>query len=1083
MKKLNLIFIFLFGVVSFAFSQRTVSGTIADEAGEPLIGASVVAEGTTTGTITDLDGKYSLMVPEGVNKLVVSYTGFATQILELGVSNVVDIAMSEGVDLSEIVVTALGISREKKSLGYAVTELDGAEISKARETNVVNALSGKIAGVQIQGAPSTLGGSSRLTIRGANSFLGDNQPLFVIDGVPINNSNFSTDDQAAGFGEGSAPYDYGNMAQDIDPESIASMTVLKGASATALYGSRGANGVILITTKNGSQSQGIGIEVNSSAAWDVVSNLIPHQQQYGGGSTNPDTDHGFNEVTTDGTTYLYPSYSKDGSWGPKYDGQMVRHWDSWDPQASNFGELRPWQAPANDYTTFFETGLTLQNSVSLSGGTDKGSVRFGFSNTNQKGTLPNAGLQRNALTFNSNYQLHKRLKVGMAATYTKTDAENRNITGYNNGNPMQAFTQWWQTQLDTEKLKNTTLTDGTQNTWNAQGPQRDADDNLLFYDPTPTFFDNPYWVRDNFLQEDTRNRLYGNFNATLNLGEGLDLIGRAGMDFYQFAVREGIPLGSADTPEYRENDRRFQETNFELRLAYNKNFGDNLSFNGSIGGNRMRQLQQRTTIESVGGLSLDGFFNIDNSASSALVGTDKQLRGINSVFAVASLGFKNWLYLDLTARNDWSSTLGIGNQSYFYPSASLSAVLSDVLDLSTTSVLSFAKVRASWAQAGNDSEPYRTAPIVYSPQVPNQGPFPRYAIPNAQNNPSLVNELTSELEFGIDLRFFKNRLAVDAAYYNRSTTAQIFEVPSSGATGFTSRILNAGEMANSGVELMINATPVKTKNFSWDVGFNVARQYNKVVSLDEGIESILVERTWAADLRVSEGYGYMALFGQDYIRENYEVDADGVILVNEGQPVVDENGLYQFTPNREFLGNAIPDWVGGFNTSVAFKNFRLSGLFDFQKGGVIHSTSLQWSKYSGMHPETVSWNGVDDIRQTGLILPGVKADGSVNDIPILDPQGDYFQAFWRSAAPNVYEASFLKLREIRLDFTIPNSKVKVKYLRDIRVGLYGRNLAILAADLPFLDPQAITGAGNAQGLENAQVPTTRSFGINVGFKL
>lgn len=1081
MKKFSLVLSLVLFTMGFAMAQRTVVGQITGSDGEPLIGATILAQGTDAGTVTDLDGKFTLEVPAGAETIEVSYTGFETQNITLGASNVLNLSLAEGVTLQDVVVTGLGVSRDKKSLGYAVTELDGDDISSARETNVINALSGKVAGLQIQGSPSTLGGSSRITIRGANSFLGDNQPLFIIDGVPINNSNFASNSQMRGFGGESDPYDYGNMAQDIDPENIASMTVLKGASATAVYGSRGANGVILITTKNGANSKGIGIEVNSSMAWDRVANLIPHQTSYGGGATNPNTTSGFNEVNVDGTTYLYPSYSKDGSWGPKYSGQQVRHWDSWDPQASNFGETRAWEAPASDYSNFFEVGQTLQNSIALSGGDENGSVRFGYTNTNQKGTFPNAVLQKNGLSINSNYKLSKRLKVGLAANYVRTDAENRNITGYNNGNPMQAFTQWWQTQLDVDRLKEkANLTDGTQHTWNMNGPQKDTSDNLLFFDHAPNFFDNPTWVRENYLQEDTRNRLYGNFNATFNLAKGLDLVGRMGTDLYQFSTREGIPIASVETAQYGETERRFQETNMELRLAYNTNISSDISFNGSFGGNKMHQLQRRTESETVGGLSLEGFYNISNSASNASIETRQDEKGINSLFGTASFGYKNWLYLDLTGRNDWSSTLNADDNSFFYPSASLSAVLTDLPGLGNTGVLSFAKVRASWAQAGNDADPYRTADV-FNPQVPNQGSFPRYGLPNAKNNPLLVNELTTEYEVGVDLRFLNNRFGVDVAYYNRSTTDQIFEVPASAATGVTSRILNAGEMQNSGFELGLNLNVIKTSDFSWDIGINAARQYNKVVSLIDGVESISRGNTWAASLRISEGFGYMGLFGQDYIREDYEVDSEGKIIRNEGEPVVDADGNYQFTATREFLGSAIPDWVGGFNTSLTYKNLRLGAILDFQEGGVIHSTSLQWSKYSGMHPETVSFNGVDDVRATGLILPGVKADGSVNDIPV-DPQ-TYYQSYWNRAAPNVYDASFLKLREVRLDYTIPNEKLGIKYLNDLRIGIYGRNLAILAADLPYLDPQVISGAGNDQGLENAQVPSTRTFGVNIGFKL
>jgi len=682
-------------------------------------------------------------------------------------------------------------------------------------------------------------------------------------------------------------YDYGNMAQDIDPESIASVSVLKGAAASALYGSRGANGVILITTKDGSNNKGLGIEVNSSVSWDNVTNLIPHQQSYGGGATAA-TESGFNEVVIDGTTHLYPAYSKDGSWGPKYSGQSVRHWDSWDPQSPTFGESRPWAAPSAGYEEYFETGVNLQNSFALSGGNDNGSFRLGYTNTDQTGTFPNAQLKRNALSINSSYKLHKRLKVGLVGNYVRTDAENRNATGYDNANPMQAFTQWWQTQLDVDRLKNSTFVDGTQATWNSQGPQRDADNNLLFFDANPNFFDNPYWVRDNYLQEDTRNRLYGNVNLTYNLAKGLDLSGRFGTDLYQFSSREGIPIASVNTSEYKENERRFQENNIELRLNYNRDFGK-ISFNGALGGNLMSQLARRTTLETVGGLSLEGFYSIKNSASDPFTETNEQAKKINSVFGLASFGYDNWLYLDLVGRNDVSSTLDPENNSYFYPSVALSSVITDMPGVGDLGPISFAKVRVSWAQAGNDADPYSTG-TVFNPETPNQGGFPRYGIPNELNNPLLLNELTTEYEVGIDLRFLNNRLGLDASYFNRNTVDQIFEVPVSAATGFNSRFLNAGEMQNSGFEVMLSATPVKTSDFRWDLGLNLTRQYNKVISLNEGVESINLGATWAADLRVAEGFGYMALFGQDYIRETYEEDSEGNIIKNEGEPVVDEDG-------------------------------------------------------------------------------------------------------------------------------------------------------------------------------------------------
>ncbi len=1067
MKKLLLPLLVVLFAAGVASAQRTITGTVTGADGGPLIGATVLVKGTEVGTVADFDGTYSITVPEGATSIIFSYTGYSTEELEIGVSDVLDVVLDQGIELGEVVVTSLGIPREQKSLGYAVQQLDGSDLAQTKETNIINSLQGKVAGIQVQGSPSTIGGASRITIRGSNSFLGNNQPLFIVDGVPFDNSNFSGSSQQRGFG-GSQAYDYGNTGQDIDPQSIESMTVLKGAAATALYGQRGANGVILITTKDGSGREGIGVEVNSSFTTESATNFIPHQQQYGGGAINPATSHGFNEVIQDGVTYLYPSYAKDGSWGPKYEGQQVRHWDSWDPDnASTYRETRPWQAPANGYEEFFDNGQTWTNSVALTGNNDQGSFRFGYTNLDQKGTLPNSVLKRNSFSINSKYNLNHRVSVGVAGNYIRTDASGRNITGYNNGNPQQAFTQWWQTQLDLERLKNVNRVDGSQQTWNAVGPQKDGENNLLFFDPTPRFFDNPHWVYQNYLQEDTRNRFFGNGNVKVDIVDGLDVTARVGTDLYQFSLEQGIPLASVETSTYNETERRFQETNMEARLNYSKTW-NKLSVTASFGGNRMRQLTRRTTVGTSGGLSLEGFFNVSNSSGSPTTSTFEQEWGINSLFGMASFGWNNWVYLDFTARNDWSSTLPAEENSYFYPSASLSMVLSELGALQGLKFLSFAKLRVSYAEVGNDASPYRLTDV-FNAITPNYFGNPRYGVPNAQNNPTLRPELTSEYEVGLDLRFFNGRLGFDFAYYDRTTKDQIFTVPSSASTGYTSRVLNAGEMRNWGYEVQLTATPIETNEFSWDVGLNLFKQNNEVVELTEGVESIAMGATWAADLRIAKGFPYMALFGQNHIYHS------------NGQPMVDEDGFYEFTGPREFLGSAIADWTGGISTKVAYKGIFASALVDFQKGGIIHSTSLQWAKYSGMHPETVSFNGVSDIRAEGLILPGVKADGSANTTSI-DPQ-TYYQTFWNKAALNVYDADFVKLREVRLGFTVPDRLFGNSLFRDMTVSLFGRNLAILSSDLPYLDPQIITGAGNRQGLENAQVPSTRSFGINLQFKL
>ena len=469
------------------------------------------------------------------------------------------------------------------------------------------------------------------------------------DGVPVDNSNFASNSQQSGFGGGA--YDYGNMAGDIDPSTVKTMSVLKGAAATALYGSRGANGVILITTKDGSGAKrGIGVSINSSVTFDQVDNLIPLQQMYGGGSTNSNYPHGFSELIQDGITYLYPNYKKDGAWGPKYDPNvLVRHWDSWDPTAANYKETRPWIAPENGFEEFFETGVTVNNTIAFEGANDKGSFRLGYTNLDQTGTLPQSNLQRNSLSLNSNYNLTDKLKAGISMNYVNTTADGRNATGYNNNNPMQAFNQWWQTQLDIERLENNQDNGlGQQYTWNPVGPIVDPDTKqLVEWNANPNYFDNPYWVRNNYLQEDVRNRLFGNANLSYQLTEDLSIATQFSTDWYQFSIREGTPLRSVDLSSYSETERKFQETNMDVRLNYIKDINDDVSITAFVGANRMKSLSSRTSISTNGGIVVDKFFNIANSGDNPSATTYQQDRGINSVYGSVSLGFKELIYFCL----------------------------------------------------------------------------------------------------------------------------------------------------------------------------------------------------------------------------------------------------------------------------------------------------------------------------------------------------------------------------------------------------------------------------------------------------
>lgn len=1073
MKKSLLLFgVFLLLIYSANAQTREISGTVTSVEGDKTLpGVNVVVKGTSVGTVTDVEGQYRINAPADGGTLVFSFIGLETKEIVIGNQSIIDVKLSNDVtQLSEVVVTALGVTRSKKSVGYAVQEVDGETLAETREPNFINSLQGEVAGVQIQGTGSSMGSSSRITIRGVNSFLGNNQPLFVIDGVPISNANYASGSQQRGFGTGTGQYDYGNAAAQVNPADIESVNVLKGAAATALYGVRGSNGVIVITTKNGKGKQGIGVSVNSAVTMDDPLALIPHQQVYGGGAIVTGTESGFTEFTQDGVDYLAPVYAKDGSWGPKYDPNVqVRHWDSWDPQSPNYKETRPWVAPENGYEEFFETGITWTNNVALEGSNDMGAFRLSYTNLDQQGIMPNSNLGRNTVSLSGTYNLSSRLTASAVANYVSEQANGRNMTGYNNGNPMQGFTQWWQTNLDMKRLQdNIFMTDGQQYVWNHRGISTDEEGNLIDFNQNPQFFDNPYFVREQFLQEDERDRIFGNFNLTYELTDHLTLSGKAMLDEYTFKAYEGIPKESVDQSRYGEVTRTFRETNFDARLSYYQEFQD-FSVNAIVGGNRMYQERTYTNVSTVGGLSLDGFYHLSNSVQPIdydLSNQNFREEAINSLYAITSFGWNEILFLDASLRMDYASTLPEEENPFLYPSVSSSFVFSELPMFKSSNVVSFGKLRAGYGEAANAPSPY-SLQNTFAPITPNFGAASRFSLPDARNNPNLRPEFTKEWEVGLEMNFLQNRIGFDFVYYNRITTDQIFPVDVSPATGFTSRFINAGTMKNSGIELMLNATPVVLGDFRWDISANFATYNNEVVELVDGTQAINQGSTWAAELRIEEGFPYMALFGEDFQRND------------QGRVIVGDDGFPLTTGTREYLGSAIADFTGGVRNTFRWKGLSLSGLIDFQSGGVIHSTSLQWAQYSGMTENTVFQNGVD-IRAEGMVIDGVTEEGNENTVAI-SPQ-NYYQGYWFVATPNVYSGDFIKLREIKLSYALPSSLISKTPFNEVTVGAFGRNLAIISADLPYLDPQVVTGSGNVQGLENAQVPSTRSIGFNLGFK-
>jgi TonB-linked SusC/RagA family outer membrane protein len=1042
-KSIRCLLMILIMPVGLALAQdRTVTGTVTTADGSPLPGVSVLQDGTTNGTVTDVEGKFSLTVTEPVGRFVFTFIGFRSATMDVGTQSTLNVVLEEDTQqLSEVVVTALGIRRETKALGYSVQEIKGEDISQVKETNVINSLQGKIAGVQVQGNQGALGGSSRILIRGSRSIANENQPLFVVDGVPIDNSNFNTADVQRGAGG----YDYGNAAQDINPEDIESISVLKGPSAAALYGNRAANGVIIITTKKGAARKGIGVDIASDIQFQDLLALPDYQNSYGGGAGPfSQNDNGEDVVT----------FAIDESWGPRLDGRPVRQYYSYYPEFEEFyNKTTPWVANPDNVEDFYELGIQNSNSIALSGGNEKGTFRLAYTNLNAKGIMPNSELDRNTINFNGTLNLTPKLSTSIGVNYINSDATGRPEQGYSD--IIVQFNTFGQRQVDMNILDKYWITEkGEQVSWNRRSEEN----------PAPLYADNPYWIRRKNYQNDSRERMFGNVSLTYKFTDWLNITGRVLNDYYLDRREERKANGSVGQSFYVSQLREVKETNADVILTFTRDLSEQFSLTAFVGANTRFNQYNLDAGETVGGLSVPDFFNLQNSVQRPIIADNTSKRKINSVFGSVSLGFNDLVYVDATLRNDWSSTLPAGENSFLYPSISTSFVFSSLPMFSASESLSLAKLRASYAEAGNDTDPYRTA-LTYEPQT-NFGPNPSYRVPLTRNNLELKPERTKSYEFGLDLRFFENRLNADITYYNATSTDQIFQVPVTGASGYTSQIINAGEVTNNGIEISLSGSPVVTDDFRWDIGLNWARNRNKLVELTEGIENYRIANGPFAvtiDARVGEPLGVIT--GVDYVYHN-------------GQKVVDENGVYAFSDELVPLGSTLADWTGGLNTTLNYKGINLNVLFSAQYGGELYSLTSTFGKYSGMMQETVEGN----IRQQYMVANGVRMDDDGNYIPndIEISPVDFFASMFGHGKAFVYDASFVKLREISIGYSLPRSVIGTTPFTTVSVSLIGRNLAILYKKVPHLDPEAaVTGSGNIQGYEGGAIPSLRSYGFSV----
>ncbi len=986
---------------------------------------------------------------------------------------------ANGRQLQEVKVTALGLSKKGKAVGYSVQEVKGDVVQVAKEPNFVNALSGKIAGVQINGNTGSMGGSAKITIRGAKSITGNNNALFVVDGIFMGNNNPvpSYNQQIGGGG-----YDYGSPIQDINPDDIEQISVLKGAAASALYGSRGSNGVVLITTKRGTSSSKLGITYSLNAQMDKVYVLPKYQNRYGGGGAtasnpnfvasafdtlwqkqNPDYFSGaptYNDPIKGGYD-LMPQFGADESWGPELKGQVIRPYYSFDKNKNNpyFGQTTKWLPQPNNVRDFYRTGLTLTNSISVSGGSDRGTFRLSYSNMSQKFVLPNSDMSRNNIGFNGTYKVNSAITAVASANYSYNRATGRPGTGFSGANPTEVFSMYSQRQLEIDKLKYYQFPDGSQVSWNRKS----------FSDPTPASATSPYWTAYKAAETDNRARLFGLAGFEIKPVDWINISAKIFMDQFTALQEERSPK-DYQAGGYSRTDRSYRELNYQLLATVKRDLSKKFDLNATVGGNIMQQKDEINN-GTFTGLIVPDLYNYRNAAGRVIYTPYLFKKQINSVFGDVTLGYNNSVFLELTGRNDWSSALAKGNNSYFYPSASLSMVFSDWLKWKW---LSFGKFRASVAQIGSDTDPYRTY-LAYA--VPGLfGNNPIITKDPYLNNDQLRPEKSTEVEAGLELKFLNNRIGLDATVYNRTTKDLIIPLQVSQASGYAFYYANVGKSRNRGVELELTARPVELKNtFTWDIGINFALNRSKLLALNipnnPGVDRYIIgteRRRNSVSTAAIVGQPLFVLTGTDYTYSD------------NGSRIVDANGHYVPTDATHIIGSTQPDYIGGINNTFSYKGVSLSALIDFQKGGSFFSYTNMYGLASGLLAETVA----DNVRETGIVAPGVTADGKPNTKHIS--AADHFKNNFGTSVnkANVYDASYVYLREVRLGYDLPGKWAQAVKAKNARISLYGRNLWLIHSKAPNVDPSNIINSdSNIQGLEGGALPSIRSYGVNlnVGF--
>ena len=1026
---------------SAAYSQvKKITGVVTNAVDKnPIQGITVTIKGSSTGVVTDESGRYSISIPRSSSTLLFSYVGYASQEFVAGNKTTINVSMiNEDKEMSEVIVTAFGVKREKRSVAYTTQTVDGSKLIEARESNVVNSLKGKVAGVHVNPSSGGPAGSSHVVIRGSSSLTGNNQPLYVVDGVPIDNQTLGVPTL---FG---SQRDYGDGIGNINPDDIETLNVLKGPAAASLYGARGAHGVILITTKKGKAGR-MTIDVNSNATFDKLNAIPTYQNKYGGGYDGDYLSFGTENVNGEQVS-VWPGWLLD-NWGGPYDGRKVL-FETW----PELGPVSYTAKNGDNFRNFYRTGSTLTNTIGVSGGTDKGSYRLSVSDLHNKGIVPNNKFDRQTVNLVVSMKPTSNLTVEAKANYVRQHQDNPPETGGSNSAAHSGITRM-PLFLDMDWLKTYKRPDGSMINYKSGSPM------------------NPYWTMEELLATGDRDRMIGYILAKYQFTSWLSLQARTGTDFYNDTRFQRIGIGSSNEFDgsVTNNEFKVKEDNSDLLLNANGNLSKNFTGSISVGANHLKRTTSSLSTQGTG-FYIPNLYTVGNSKF-VTASSYSTAREMNSVYFDAQAGYKSVLYIGVTGRNDWSSTLGKDNYSFFYPSVNTSFIFTDALGISSP-IFSFGKIRASYAQAGNDAAPYLTkGGYEISSSTYNGQPFAN--ISNAIPLSDLKNELTRSVEFGTELRFFNNRLSLDLTYYDASTINQITPVQISAGTGFQSRLVNAGEIRNKGIEIFASGSPIHTANFRWDVSLNFSKNKSKVVTLAPGLETLVLMDTYnGATIEARPGEPYGNIIGLAYLRND------------AGQIVLGDAGTWQPAEKPSVLGNVQPDWLGGITNTFSYKGFDLSALIDIRQGGEVFS----FSKYN----QTASGTGKFTENRENLIPDGyiLQPDGKYTKSTIaITPQQYYPEGGpWSGInEPMILNADYVSMREARLSYnfgTLPF--IKSSILKALKVSIVGRNLFYIYRDPVFksmgASPEtAFNTTTAAQGIETPAIPTTRNLGFNLSF--